>query len=86
MKQHIKPDQFKQMDDIFAMVLFDLVPRKDWYRYHHKKVTIGKMIEILQEKDKDSLSRVLLSYHDHLVHNVDYNLCDKLWEHVKSLK
>lgn len=74
------------MDDIDAMRLFDLVPRSDWYKYHHKKVTIGKMIELLQEKDKNSLSKILLGYQDYLIHNVEYNLCDKLWEHVKYLK
>ncbi len=86
MKQHILPKQFKEMDEDAAIHLFDLVPREDWYKYHHKKVTIGKMIEVLERKEPGNLVRILLSYEDHIQHSAQYNLCDRLWEYVKNLR
>lgn len=48
MKQHIMPKQAKQLTkDEFYRLFPDLVVRDDWANYHHKKITIGKMLEIL---------------------------------------
>lgn len=48
MKQHITPKQAKQLTETQFYSLFDeIVPRADWANYHHKKVTIGKLIEVL---------------------------------------
>lgn len=49
MKQHILPKQAKQLTEPQFYELFEeIVPRKDWANYHHKKVTIGKLIEVLR--------------------------------------
>lgn len=50
MKQHITPKQAKQLTESQFYSLFkEIVPRKDWANYHHKKVTIGKIMEVLQD-------------------------------------
>ncbi|PLS19150.1 hypothetical protein CVD28_01710 [Bacillus sp. M6-12] len=49
MKQHIVPKQAKQLTEQQFYDLFEeIVPRKDWANYHHKKVTVGKLIEVLR--------------------------------------
>lgn len=58
MKQHITPKQAKEIteEQFYSMFCTDqtsfdrIVKRKDWANYHHKKVTIGKCIEILERK------------------------------------
>lgn len=49
MKQHITPKQAAEVSEIEFYSLFPegIVKREDWANYHHKKVTIGKMIECL---------------------------------------
>lgn len=86
MKQHITPDQFKEMDELDAVKLFDLVPRKEWYKYHHKKVTIGKMMKILEQKDKRVLISRLVYYNHCLAHDYPCDLCDELWEEIKLVR
>ena len=50
MKQHITPKQAQEIsEEQFYSLFSEIVHRKDWYDFHHKKVTIGKMIEILGE-------------------------------------
>lgn len=51
MRQHITPKQAKQLTkEQFYSLFPDLVIRDDWANYHHKKITIGKIIEILKDK------------------------------------
>ena len=51
MKQHITPSQALEITEEQFYSLFDeIVRRKDWANFHHKKVTIGKCIEILERK------------------------------------
>lgn len=48
MKEHITPKQAQQItEDQFYSLFSEIVKRDDWYKYHHKKVTIGKLIEFL---------------------------------------
>lgn len=53
MKQHITPKQAKELGESLFYNLFEdvlnerIVHREDWYKFHHKKLDIGKMIEIL---------------------------------------
>jgi hypothetical protein len=52
MKQHILPKQAKEITqeqfyDLFKNQHWNTVMRKDWADFHHKKATVGKMIEIL---------------------------------------
>lgn len=95
MKQHITPKQFKEMSQEKTIELFGFIKRKDFYNYHHKKITIGKMIEILQDKNIRALSEILIDYHRYLddykdaefSFNYSYNgfLCDALWDEIKFL-
>lgn len=53
MKQHITPQQAQQITEEQFYSLFDeIVKRKDYANFHHKKLDIGKMIEILEDKTK----------------------------------
>lgn len=48
MKQHITPAQALEItEDQFYSLFDEIVKRKDWANFHHKKVTIGKCIELL---------------------------------------
>lgn len=50
MKHHITPNQAKEVTESQFYSLFtEIVHRRDWANYHHKKMTIGKMIECLGE-------------------------------------
>ena len=57
MKQHITPKQFKEISKEQSIELFDFNARDwrgcedDFYTYHHKKITVGKMIEILDNSE-----------------------------------
>lgn len=94
MKQHITPSQAEEITEEQFYSLFDeIVYRKDWADYHHKKVTIGKMIEILRKYDLDmvdnnyrerewSVDLNKIHSDDRLFRNNE--LCDALWEAVKS--
>jgi hypothetical protein len=48
MKYHITPKQAKELTkDQYYSMFNDLVLRDDWANYHHRKMTIGKMIDYL---------------------------------------
>jgi len=48
LKQHITPSQAQEITEEQFYSLFDeIVKRDDWANFHHKKVTIGKCIEII---------------------------------------
>ena len=50
MKYHITPKQAKDVsEEEFYSIFNEIVPRKDWANYHHKKMDIGKMIDFLDE-------------------------------------
>jgi hypothetical protein len=49
LKQHVTPKQAQEFTENQFYSLFDeVVPRKDWANYHHKKLTIGKIIEVIR--------------------------------------
>ncbi|GAA4879434.1 hypothetical protein GCM10023310_69500 [Paenibacillus vulneris] len=50
MKQHITPIQAQELTEnqFYSLFKEHAVKRKDWYKYHHKKISIGFMIEYLQ--------------------------------------
>jgi hypothetical protein len=87
MKQHILPKQAAEIteDQFYSLFPDELVKRDDWANYHHKKVTIGKMIEFLsldgdleitQFPESWFVSQCYLSAdHEELV--------DALWEIIK---
>lgn len=82
MKQHITPKQAKEVtEDQFYSMFDEIVKRDDWANYHHKKVTVGKMIEFLDGvyifRDKDEEWTVSTIY-------CGYDLVDTLWEAVKA--
>lgn len=53
MKQHLLPMQACHFTkETFYSFFDELVDRDDWHKYHHKKMTIGKMIELLHKKYK----------------------------------
>ncbi|OBG93862.1 hypothetical protein A9X05_09165 [Mycobacterium sp. E3298] len=92
MKQHIFPKQATEIGKEQFYSLFDegLVDRKDWANYHHKKMTIGKMIEVLTNMNWNlDIRKMNDSFR---VSNVIANgralsrteLCDALWEAVKG--
>ena len=46
MKYHITPKQAKEVtEEHFYSMFNEIVKREDWYKYHHKKMDIGKMID-----------------------------------------
>ncbi|WP_091017782.1 MULTISPECIES: hypothetical protein [Paenibacillus] len=50
MKYHITPKQAKEItEERFYSFFNDIVSRKDWANYHHRKMDIGKMIDYLDE-------------------------------------
>jgi hypothetical protein len=81
MKQHISPKQLKEITKVqFYTLLPDFVIRNDWSEYHHKKITIGKMIEILIDRDVN-VSNILK-----LKDNKEAkNLCNILWIEIKKM-
>ena len=93
MKQHISPSQAKEItEEQFYLLFNQIVKRKDWADYHHEKVTIGKMIEILSFYDLDIMSNyykqnewsIIFYKEEHYIfRNVE--LCDALWEGIKSI-
>ena len=100
MKQHITPTQALEIFEDQFYSFFDsegMVKRDDWFSYHHKKVTIGKMIELLS--DKYSMPHMVKHCTEgkvyHIVNGRGYHieyenncteLCDALWEAVKVIK
>jgi len=99
MKQHILPKQLKEITFEQAKLILgdDLNSRKGyllkWYLYHHKKVTIGKMIEYLGD-DFDSIDCyhkasekpwiVMLYKEKDYIEFRDKNICDALWQATKA--
>jgi hypothetical protein len=97
MKQHITPKQAEDVTKEFFYSLFnELVDRKDWSNYHHKKVTIGKMIEFLETDeyptlhiDKQLKQGVMKEnrydvFQQGIGTHVGNSLCDALWDAVKN--
>jgi hypothetical protein len=88
-KQHITPKQALELSEEQFYLLFPdgIVKRKDWANYHHKKVTIGKMIEILDSEHLeinkvDGKFRVANNFPNGTAfYRVE--LVDALWEAVK---
>ncbi|AFV21585.1 MULTISPECIES: hypothetical protein [Bacillus] len=86
MKYHITPKQAKEItEEQFYSLFNEIVPRKDWADYHHKKVTIGKMIDYL---DGVSVHKSLLTEEFVIeVYDTEYSapeLTDALWLAVKD--
>lgn len=95
MKQHITSKQADEISKYKFYTLFpDLVIRDDWSKFHHKKITIGKMIELLMDRgycytiDYGKLEVWILgnittkkTYCPEV--KLDNLLCDALWEAVK---
>lgn len=62
MKQHITPKQAKELTKEKFYELFpDLVIRNDWSNYHHKKITIGKMLEVLKEHNIEIEIKIVIN-------------------------
>lgn len=99
MKQHILPKQVLEVSEEEFYSLFGtegIVKRKDYANYHHKKITIGKMIEFLAT---EAISLELLTTQMETtdgnksfisLNNVFYDkkfasadLCDALWQAIK---
>lgn len=87
MKHHISPKQAKELTEEQFYSLFDeIVKRDDWFRFHHKKVTIGKMIEFL---DETTIGKSIIDnlWHISLIDESIYHgeeLIDALWKAVKD--
>lgn len=99
MKQHITPKQLNEITEEQFYNLFDeIVKRKDWAKYHHKKMTIGKMIEVLTNNSITvDIKITSMDTEDGnngfvVINNVFYGkaykskeLCDALWDAVKDV-
>lgn len=86
MKYHIKPKQEKEITEEQFYSMFDeIVPRSDWANYHHRKMTVGKMIDLLDVVtiSKDSIT---LQWKVEVDNEFYYGkeLVDALWEAVKA--
>lgn len=99
MKQHISPKQVEEITkEQFYSLFNDLVDRKDYSKYHHKKVTIGKMLEVLIEKNIVlDIKLTSMDTQDNnkgfvVINNIFYSkeykskeLCDALWKAIKDI-
>lgn len=99
MKQHITPSQAQEITEEQFYSLFDeIVKRKDWAHFHHKKVTIGKCIEVLEnsnrfkglhKSDTDGEYKVYVVLDDSNGWNEyiksDKELVNALWQAVKEI-
>ncbi len=94
MKMHITPQQAQEITGEQFYSLFDeIVKRDDWANFHHKKVTIGKCIEILEpytpkiEKGRHWMMEIVTGklprYNFPTYQNKE--LCDCLWQAVKEI-
>lgn len=101
MKQHILPKQAQEITEeqfysLFNNQHYGSVRREDWAHFHHKKVTVGKCIEILFEHkvfreytcDGDKILNcgygagwIGLDW----INRGETELIDALWEAVKSI-
>lgn len=64
----------------------EIVPREDWANYHHRKMTIGKMIDFL---DENTVGKSIADgkWYVTLLNEDQYSgkeLTDALWEAVKD--
>lgn len=88
MKYHITPKQAKEVtEEQFYSMFNEIVKRDDWANYHHRKMTIGKMIDFLDGvkvykglTDQNWYVEVESSEHEY----VGKELTDALWEAVKD--
>ncbi|WP_145413481.1 hypothetical protein [Paenibacillus xylanexedens] len=86
MKNHITPKQAKEAtEEQFYSFFNEIVPRKDWTNYHHRKMDIGKMIDYL---DEVIISRSVIDGMWNIVafdkHYKGKELTDALWEAMKD--
>lgn len=88
-KQHITPKQALELteDQFYSLFPEGVVKRYDWAKYHHKKVTIGKMIAYMSVNGH----KITINNHNpscvvNWLLNEEYcqmELCDALWKAVK---
>jgi len=93
MKQHINPSQALELTSKqFYSMFSEVVERKDYWHYHHIKITIGKMIEILVDSkecidifngNENGLLGEYCVWVGTLGETRKPELCDALWEAVK---
>lgn len=87
MKYHITPKQAREVtEEQFYSMFNEIVHRKDWDTYHHKKMTIGKMIDFL---DEVTITKSVLNsqWYVKLLDEEEYHgkdLTDALWEAIKA--
>lgn len=81
MKQHITPAQEKQLtEEQFYSLFEEIVPRSNWANYHHRKMTVGKMIEILGDVTINRTS----DHKEWIVNDkfIHVHLVDALWQAI----
>lgn len=99
MKQHITPKQLAEIDKARIQELLQVtstIERNNYYEFHCSKMTIGKMIEILEFKFptiyienqlpaglRDSIRYRV--FQQGAGHHYGDNLCDALWNAVKDV-
>ncbi len=87
MKYHISPKQAKEITEEQFYSMFDeIVPRKDWANYHHRKMDIGKMIAWLDEITigKSVVDGMWNVFTMEERHYEGKELVDALWEAMKD--
>lgn len=88
LKQHITPKQAKEITERQFYGLFDeIVQRKDWANYHHKKVTIGKLIEVLGEitiVKQENGWQIYFRHNGRENMSINKELVDLLWDVLKE--
>lgn len=91
MIQHILPKQMMEISEKTLVEVFGFNNnRKDFYNYHHKKLTIGKMIEFLMMigwNIKIHREDMGFMVENDVLNGCNYvysELCDGLWEAVKG--
>ena len=106
MKEHITPSQAKEITKEQFYTLFKnqhwaCVNRNDWADYHHKKVTIGKMLYMIKDsnyygnfsiKSKYAVNSKAIAWvieGERAIGSINLSctdLCDGLWEIIKIIK
>jgi hypothetical protein len=90
MKEHIVPKQAIELpeEQFYSLFPEGVVKRDDWANYHHKKVTVGKMMAYLRFKGATlelvmGNTSILRVYNETRSYKfASSELCDALWKAI----
>lgn len=85
MKQHITPSQAREITEqqFYSLLPGEIVNRSDWSKFHHRKITIGRLIEyldIVKMTQINSEGRWLVTHTANHSQYAGDELIDVLWK------